>query len=166
MPIYAKVSGEWKEVVPWIKVGGLWTVSKLVWAKANNLWEVVYHPITVSGHVESVAASSGPLTAKITFDEDGFCYDNSNNLVNSGTDWIRPAALAGTPFEIRATVQDGALTGGDLDGVWLSLTQSREWFVTQNGAGFTFAQLLIEIRANGAVLASGTYDLIAEVVAG
>lgn len=69
--------------------------------------------------------------------------------VSGGTtspgNWIFPAAAAGANYEVRATVNSGALTSGTT-GSWTALSSTQAWVRQQTSIGTSSCNLTIEIR--------------------
>lgn len=93
-------------------------------------------------------------------------------LLSSGSAQVDGSPVSGewlvsgsaSSFEVRATVQSGALTSGTT-GSWLNLGTTREWVVERTTLGTNTCALLVEIRnaSSGSVLDSATITLTAEV---
>lgn len=128
---------------------------------------------TLGGARVSLASASDTISditvvvdagAALELQNDGDIIEATNNFGSSDVgDWITPKAAAGSNYEVRVTVNSGALSTGT-SGSWLSLGTTRSWSVTQSGAGSSSAEILVEIRrASGATLASKTITLSASV---
>jgi hypothetical protein len=79
-------------------------------------------------------------------------------------DWITPTSAASGAYEVKATLNSGALTTGTT-GSWLALSSTREWTV-ETSIGVVDANLTIEIRRGSTVLDSATVTLSAQVESG
>ncbi len=121
--------------------------------------------VKLSGEDVSDTQSS-PATAMstITVRSNGTVEKTENTTttqVDASTDWVRPASLASSAFEVMATVNSGAVQSGTT-GSWLNLGSNRAWSCTRNVNGTASANLTIAIRHNGgAVISSNTYTLSA-----
>ena len=69
--------------------------------------------------------------------------------VSGGTttpgNWVFPASAAGANYEVRATVNSGALTSGTT-GSWTALSSTQSWVRQQSSIGTSSCNLTIEIR--------------------
>ena len=101
-----------------------------------------------------IAFSGAPPTLSYTVNNDG-TIDRTNGAASGYfEDWLTPTSSAPSNYEIRMTLNSGALTSGTT-GSWLALTSSRTWTLATDGA----ANTTVEIRkGSGATLASVTFD--------
>lgn len=90
---------------------------------------------------------------------------NTDGTLNRGN-WITPTSAAGADYEVRATVDSGALTSGTVD-TWLALNTTQTWTLDQTTIGIATCALTIEIRraSSGSVLTTATITLEAEEAA-
>lgn len=105
-----------------------------------------------------VATSLSPTAASASYGLTS-AGDILHNGADSG-DWLSQKGAAPGGYEVRATLQSGAVTGGTT-GVWEALTSNRTWSCTTT-SGLSSAQLLIEIRLGTTVLDSAVINLSAE----
>ena len=78
--------------------------------------------------------------------------------------WCTPTSQA-TNYEVYATLVYGTVYG-DPTGMWLLLTNTREWLVSVPTGGYEQAQLFVEIRRTGTttVLDSATITITADAI--
>lgn len=119
----------------------------------------------VSLSIGSAEASdfSSPNTAQLSFESNG----TITGLTTFTSDkWylLAPITAIGNDYEIFATRTAGVLPSGTLD-TWIPLSSAVSWSLTQTGIGEKMSTLTIKIRTlGGAVLAEGSYVIIAEVL--
>jgi hypothetical protein len=123
--------------------------------------------VTLSGGIVSdVVAAPDSAFAGLRIDADGNVYavaSSGTSQIDTATDWVRPTSVASGSFEVRATLNSGSVTG--TVGSWESLSTDRTWSVAAAAPGTQAANVTIEIRyGSGPVLASGTYDISAQVL--
>ncbi len=113
---------------------------------------------TLSSSAQLSVLGNGTVTANLLNDGVGAFQ------LSPSTDWIIPNGSAPDDYEVRATVNSGAVSSGTT-GTWLPLTSDRSWIVSCAGSGSSAAaNLTIEIRKGaGAALASAVYVLTADV---
>lgn len=119
---------------------------------------------TVTLHPGAISANTPFGFASLSFARDG--VETHSAPGGSGTtvyDWVSPKdSTVGDAYEVRATLNSGALASSSATSTWLQLNSTRAWNVnpaSEDGIGS--ANLTIEIRpfGGGSVLASGTYTL-------
>ena len=79
--------------------------------------------------------------------------------------WCTPTSAVAL-FEARVTVTSGTLSGGSGTGTWLALSNTRDWFVTENQSGQQkICVFTVDIRKIGTttVLDTATITLEASV---
>lgn len=114
--------------------------------------------------IQALSIAPTDATATYRLNANGLIQGIRNGSTATEGTWL----LGGTAsaFEVRATLQSGALDGGTVNS-WMNLGSSRDWtrVRTENSTGTNSAVLLIEIRdvATQTVLASGTITLQASV---
>lgn len=165
------VAGTWKDPSEVkVNVAGTWRTVSTIEINVGGTWKQVYPNATVSlAQLPSgiVDVQFGvPASALLEIQSDGDIYEQTNGGggVDDG-DWVTPTSAAGAAYDVRATLNSGALTAGTT-GTWMSLSASRGWSVTQNSAGTAAANLTIEIRdaVSLVVLATGSLDLQADYI--
>lgn len=134
-----------------------------VGAIAGNSRPVI--SLAMAAGVLATAIDPADAEAGIQLESDGDYVEHKHTGDTDTGDWITPKAAAGVEYECRVTVNTGTLSGGT-SGSWLPLNVTRLWFVTQTIIGTKQANITLEIRqaAGGAVLASATFNLTADVV--
>jgi hypothetical protein len=125
---------------------GIVTISNQTVSDTDFGSAQAYYFVTAGGQVEQSTQAGGI---------------NPTNLEQ----WVTPTSAAQL-FEARVTITSGALSGGSGTGTWLTLDNTRNWFVTNNVSGnFEECIFTIEIRraSSGTVVGSATITLYAEV---
>ncbi len=116
------------------------------------------------GTVFDVVTDPEDALARLTFVGNGQVQNQYSAVLH---DWFVPTTTnIGNNYWIRATLQSGALSGGDSVGVWLNIGLSRNWQRNRTSPGTSTAQLLIEIATDSGgtnIVTSGTYTLEAQV---
>lgn len=116
----------------------------------------------VGGEVISIVVVPVDATATYTLSSAGTESSNTGSINNT---WLISGVAS--DYEVRATVNTGALTGGSATGAWLSLLSSRAWTCMRalDSSGLEQATLTIEVRdaATLAVLDTAAVSLYAEV---
>lgn len=138
----------------------------------SELYGASSETISISNiSVHRIGIAPGTFQANYQLDADGDIMRNpgNSNALSDGGDWISPksAATSGN-YRVRATLQSGAITSGNADGVtWRTLgVTDLLWRVQRNSVGESAAQILLEIdKASnpGVVLDSAILNLTVTV---
>lgn len=146
----------------WVNDNGTAHQITEIWMNDNGTARRIFAGENVMIPISSVTAVTSIPTvaeARIIFVADGDVLgtNGTNALVDRG-DWVSPKLNFGN-FEIRATLQSGAINSGTLN-AWQSLSTSRSWMCRHD------AEVLFEIRSaiTSIVLASGVVTFNAEAV--
>jgi len=134
--------------------------------------------VTLSGETNTVGDAVAPhdTFASLKIDADGNVYMGdavngaaiSYTQVDTGTDWIRPAAAASSLYEVRVTSVDHNAgsdngSGWDVspgtDGDWFTLDTDRIWNTNETTVGSYSTTFTVEIRRGSTTLASASYAL-------
>jgi len=124
--------------------------------------------VTVSGYVINDIVTAGTKIAGVIWHADGTVSSvvgSTITQISNATDWVRPAAFAGSQYEIRYTTLTGSafFTAASAEDTWISLGADRRYDVRENGGGITSNNVVFEIRlSGGSVLDSATYTCTAD----
>ncbi len=111
--------------------------------------------VTISylgGTVANFDISPATITGGFRFSRNGLIYKNIDNVITQWQTWAVPqSANIGDSYEIRATKISGANPDVGTLGVWLPITQDRDWSATISTSNVTQFNLrrivlLIEVR--------------------
>jgi hypothetical protein len=171
MPLSINDAGAWRDIqAVSVNDAGTWRDIQEIYVNDAGTWRSVFQNATISIANVSVLAVSAILSpsAQYWLQSNGIiAYNNSgtNNVVDQDP-WITPQTNMAN-FEVRATLNSGALTSGTV-GAWQSLSTTRQWVTTRNiasGSGSSTANLTIEIRraSDAVVVDTATISLQALV---
>ena len=123
--------------------------------------------IVISISDQFIGYSSGGLTsatAGYQLTNGGLVRQNEQNVYSTLEQWCTPTSQA-TNYEVYASLVYGTVFG-DPTGMWLLLTNTREWLVSVPTGGYEQAQLFVEIRRTGTttVLDSATITITADAI--
>ena len=93
------------------------------------------------------ALGPGPETIAYQLESSGICNKVDGGFASSLETWLLSGAASS--YEVRVTDLDGNLTSGTT-GVWLPLSSTREWSITEGSPGASVStRLTVEIRMAG-----------------
>lgn len=119
--------------------------------------------ITGGSFSDTIATPFNPSVSYNVLNTGSETWSSSASGGGSIGNWITPTSLAGSGYDVRATVVSGTTPTGSATGSWLSLGSSQSWTLGTASVTTVTCQLTIEIRSASslAVLASGTVTLTA-----
>jgi hypothetical protein len=168
MSIHVGVSGAHKEVTEvTVGVSGSWKLVTDGYVGVSGVWKNIFTTVELMDDSLTDYDLTGTAAhAVFQIDSDGDAKYSLSALADSGVLYEWYSGASPSSFEVRATLNSGALTYGTT-GVWLTCGSDQSWEVAQAGVGSLTADLTIEIRSasSGSVLASGHIILNAVVTA-
>lgn len=105
--------------------------------------------IAISDRTISASHSLG-ATAGYKLDSAGLALENINGTSTSFESWCSHASVTGN-YEVLATLSSGTSPSGSAVGSWLSLSSTREWYLTNATTTAKTCTLSIQIRGPGGV---------------
>lgn len=139
------------------------TINLLQLLGASGAAPIVVNIIGAS--VNGFTISPADATAGYQLNSSGAEQQFTQSGTTTINTWLSSGSAAS--YDVMATLNSGALTGGSATGVWLNLASTRNWSVqrTSNTPGSNSANLTIQIRpaGGGATIDSAVVDLTATV---
>lgn len=174
MPVYVNDNGTLRQIQrAFVNDNGtLREITEIAVNDNGTLREVFLTQVELAASYDYSQAVDNPTDASA-----GFRLASTGDILGAETSNISPSFLidegdwlvsgAASDYEVRATLDSGALTSGTT-GSWLALSTTRTWYCAQGGIGTKTADLTIEIRraSDSVVIATATVSLRAEVDAG
>ena len=153
-----RIAGLWRQVLPKIKIGGVWRDVDTGWIKQNGVFRKFKYPFVTAGETLSLHQTLGTKTNGSTYERRSFIRHGSGPVVGGTPGSVAYGNLTKFKYNVDGLLWDirGIETGSDVvSGVagwkWVSL----QWFGTVDSNKLA---RVIYLNGHTAIFKAGAYN--------